>query len=239
MKAALLALTACGFSPQTGAVTDAATGDGVRPVIDAALGHLCQVVPMGAFTVGTGQLGNPLADSVALQDLSCMSNEVVVGVQFDITTASPPGGWNQHVVMATHAQCGTIALSPDGLMHTTKTEVLTSPTSQCANWPPAVTTMPASCPDGDVLIAMTGNEATKNSNTHSMFNSISIGCAPLDFHGVITAPPVRLKLTDSGNNMDQSQSAICPTGMAVTAFTIYSACGDDGLKLQCAPTACM
>jgi hypothetical protein len=226
MKAALLALTACGFSPQTGVATDGAPGDGIVPLIDAPVGQLCHAVPMGAFTIGTGQLGNPLADSVAVQDLTCMSNEVVVGVQFDITTANPPGGWNQHVVMATHAQCGTIALSADGLMHTTKTEVLTSPT------------MPASCPDGDVLIAMTGNEATKN-GTHSLFNSISISCAPLDFHGVITAPPVKLKLTDSGNNMDQSQSAICPTGMAVTAFTIYSACGDDGLKLQCAPTACM
>src|SRR5450432_1217909 len=162
MKAALLALTACGFSPQTGVATDDAPGDGTTPLIDAPVGQLCHAVPMGAFTIGTGQLGNPLADSVAVQDLTCMSNEVVVGVQFDITTANPPGGWNQHVVMATHAQCGTIALSADGLMHTTKTEVLTSPTSQCASWPTAVATMPASCPDGDVLIAMTGNEATKN-----------------------------------------------------------------------------
>jgi hypothetical protein len=27
--------------------------------------------------------------------------------------------------------------------------------------------------------------------------------------------------------------------LAVTAFTIYQACGDDGLKLRCTPTACM
>jgi hypothetical protein len=240
MKAALVALTACGFSPQTGVATDGAPGDGTMPVIDAAVdGPTCHVIPMGAFTIGTGQLGNPLAAAVGMQDLACMSNEVVVGVQFDMTTGAPPGGWNQRVVVATHAQCGTIALSPDGSMHTTKTEVLTSPNAQCMNWSPVVTTMPVSCPDGDVLIAMSGNEATKNGTTHSLFNSISISCAPLDFHGVVTDPPVRVKLTDSGNNTDQSQSTICPTGLAVTGFTIYQACGDDGLKLQCAPTACM
>ena len=238
MKAALLALTACGFTPHGGVAIDGAPGDGTVPVIDAPVGQLCHAVPMGAFTVGTGQLGNPLADAVATQDLTCMSNEVVVGVQFDITTMNPPGGWNQHVVMATHAQCGTIALSADGLMHTTKTEVLTSPTSQCTGWPHTTTTMPASCPDGDVLVAMSANEATK-SGTHSMFNSISISCAPLDFHGAVTAPPVTLRLTDSGNNTDQSQSTICAVGTAVTAFTIYAGCGDDGLKLQCTPTACM
>jgi hypothetical protein len=239
MKAALLALTACGFTPQHGVATDGATGDGTMPRIDAAVGPLCKAVPMGAFTVGTGQLGNPLADAVGMQDLTCMSNEVVVGVQFDMTMGPPPGGWNQRVVVATHAQCGTIALSADGLMHTTKTEVVTSPTTQCMSWPPVMMTMPAMCPDGDVLIAMSGNEATKNANMRSLFNSISISCAPLDFHGAVTAPPVTLKLMDSGTNTDQSQSAICPTGMAVTAFTIYAACGDDGLKLQCAPTACM
>jgi hypothetical protein len=239
MKAAFLALTACGFSPQAGVATDGAPGDSTMPLIDAPVGQLCHAVPMGAFTVGTGQLGNPLADSVAMQDFPCMSNEVVVGVQFDMTMGAPPGGWNQRVVVATHVQCGTIALSADGLMHTTKTGVVTSPTAGCMNWAPVVITMPALCPDGDVLIAISGNEATKNANTHSLFNSISISCAPLDFHGNVTDPPVRLKLTDSGNNTDQSQSAICPTGMAVTAFTIYQACGDDGLKLQCTPTACM
>jgi hypothetical protein len=238
MKAALLALTACGFTPQTGVAIDGALGDGITPVIDAPLGQLCRVVPMGAFTVGTGQLGNPLTASVAMQDLTCMSNEVVVGVQFDMTTGVPPGGWNQRAVVATHAQCGTIALSADGLMHTTTTGVVRSPNAQCMNWTPVVTTMPALCPDGDVMIAISGNEATKN-GTHSLFNSISISCAPLDFHGAITDPPVRVKLTDSGSNTDQSQSAICPTGLAVTAFTIYQACGDDGLKLQCTPTACM
>jgi hypothetical protein len=238
MKAALLALTACGFTPQTGAASDGPPGDGTTAGSDALVGPLCRAVPMGAFTVGTGQLGNPLADSVVTVDLLCMPDEVVVGVQFDMTTGPPPGGWNQRVVVATHAQCGTIALSADGLMHTTITEVAASQLGHCSMWAPVVTTLPVMCPDGDVVIAISGNEA-KNGGTHSMFNSISIACAPLDFHGMVTDPPVRLRLTDSGSNTDQSQSAICPTGSAVTGFTIYQACGDDGLRLQCTPTACM
>lgn len=238
MKAALLALTACGFSPHPDRVTDGAT-DTTMPVIDAAVdGPTCHVQPMSAFTMGIGQLGNPGADAVALQQLGCMPNELVVGVQFDITPNNPPGGWNQHVVVATHLQCGTIELSPDGLMHTTKTEVVTSPIGQCSGWPPAVSTMPASCPDGDVLISISGNEASKG-GSHSMFNSIAITCAPLDFYGAITAPTVKVKLMDTGTNMDQPQSAMCPATMAVMAFDIYAACGDDGLELQCAPTACM
>ena len=239
MRVALFAIAACGFTPQGGVASDGSTGDGDAPIIDADVdaGPTCHVVPMGSFTLGTGQLGNP-SGGTQQPDLTCMPNEVVVGVQFDVTTSNPPGGWNQHVVMATHAHCGTIALSADGVMHTTKTELLTSITPQCTGWPAAPTTMLASCPDGDVLISMTGNEATKGA-THSLFNSIAITCAPLDFHGAITAPSVRVKLMDSGNNMDQPQSATCPAGMAVTAFDIFSACGQDGLELQCATTACM
>ncbi|MEO8844743.1 MAG: hypothetical protein ABI591_23350 [Kofleriaceae bacterium] len=54
-----------------------------------------------------------------------------------------------------------------------------------------------------------------------------------------TDPPVRIKRMDTGNTMDRPESAICPDGMAVTTLDIYAACGDDGLELQCAPTACM
>jgi len=98
--------------------------------------------------------------------------------------------------------------------------------------------MEALCPDGDVLVGISGNEAM-HTGTRSLFNSLTLVCAPLDFHGAPTEPTTRVKMMDTGMNMDQPQSVTCAPGNVVVATSIYTGCGQDGLRLQCAPSACM
>lgn len=239
MKALLwIACTGCGFSPS--AASDAAAlDDSGHLIIDApseGLAH-CDVGPMGTTATASGQLGNP-GSGVQQPDLICAAGELLIGFQFEMTTANPPGGWNQHVAMATHARCGTIALAPDGQMHTAIAESSASVAPQCTSWPPSMISKETLCPDGNVLVGLSGNEASRGS-THSLFNSVTLVCAPLDFHGAPTEPTSRNQMVDTGMNMDQPQSVTCDPGSVVVATNIYTACGQDGLRLQCAPSACM
>jgi hypothetical protein len=239
MKLLWIACAGCGFSPSL--VGDAAVDDSGHLIVDAIDSEMnhCDVGPAGAPVTTSGQLGNPNAGGVVQQpDLICAPGELMIGFQFEMTTTNPPGGWTEHVVVATHARCGTIALAPDGQMHTTATESSASTASTCGGWQPYVNSMEALCPDGNVLVGISGNEAMHN-GTRSMFNSLTLICAPLDFHGMPTEPTAPVKMMDTGMNMDQPESVTCAPGDVVVATSIYTGCGQDGLRLQCAPSACM
>lgn len=229
----LVLAAGCSFSP---AITpDGGSGSEVRldaPVmLDADAS--CAIQPTGSVSPST-TLGE--IDVGMDPPLTCNAGDVVVGFAFYITPSNAPG-WNERVAKATRVICGHIT-HDRGAFHTARTTMTDSPESSCINWSAGVLTPETTCPDGQVVVGVSGNEA-KNAGATAMFDNISIQCAALDSTFTPVQPSTSIAVPNSSTNTDRPDVAACPDGFAATSVEVYRGCGEDALVLQCAALACM
>ena len=251
-----LAVAACDFRPTeaTGSDSgsDSGSGSGSGSGSDAGgsdasvtsdaspdappLTVTCGVVAT-ATPASPGALGSTSGGSSG-PDLACPAGELPTGFSFDTTTANPPGGWNEHVVSAVHAHCARLERLSDGTLRVTHDPTAVSVTTGgCGNWPTVTPGSELDCPEGSVVTAMSGNEATMG-GTHSLFDHVVMTCAPLDAAGHPTTPTSDVTFTDTGSDTSRPQAATCPGGTAVISFGTRGGCGLDELAPRCAAIAC-
>jgi len=254
---ALVVLAAgCGFSLQPAGGIDSAPGDDAPPPIDAAFdaspvdGPLvidaalidapmvtaCTVSPSGATTTipgvgGTGGLNQGM--------LGCPVGELPVGIQFDVTPAPIVNHANQTLIVHIRVRCGRVTRTTSSVMTTSpqgQAEHLgldgSSPTACDAYVPPTVT-QEVSCPAGQVLTGIRGNQVDT-----TLYNTVSVRCTTLAANGTVTGSHTVLVVNGTGSYNNAIETSNCPAGTAIISLTARSGCGQDSVTPSCAPLSC-
>jgi hypothetical protein len=210
--------------------SDGSAGSGGSAVTD-----VCQMTAASAPQT-RGQLGSTDGGSTG-PNLICPAGELPVGFAFDTSSKAPPE-WSQQAVGVTHVRCATIAARSDGTVHATPDATLLEVTTgPCNDWPPFVPGGELDCPDGSVVVAMSGNEAHAG-GTRSLFDTVAMTCAVLDLTGAPTAVTSQVVFADTAHNTDRPEAPACGAGEVVVQLATRTGCAQDALALQCAKLSC-
>jgi hypothetical protein len=229
---------ACSFDPNN-ALPDG--GNGSSGASDASTATSCNLVPSDSNTPTArplGALGSSNGNSYP--DLECPTGELPVSVGFESTMYARPEGGNERVVVAINIGCASLALA-NGSLVTTNDPAPTTNTSWMPNncnqgsdvWTPVVTASAVSCPANHVLVG-----AHANGGTETLFNTVTLACAPISATGAIGAEDMEIPVTDTGGYTNNPQNALCPAGQILDAYAMRGNCGIDQLQPLCSELAC-
>lgn len=236
---ALIGVAACGFSGPLETDTTIAR-DAAIPV------GPCSVAATSASAPSTSNLGeqlstaNPTFMHGAMQPpIVCAGSEMPLQLGVYTTIVPVVEGGGERVVRALTIVCGTIAFDPRGAATASYAETIETPYGGCM---PAWGVMPATdvtiappqaCPASQVPIGLTANGGQA-----SLFNTISLACAPIARSGSVGALATTVAITDSGSYTNKPQHATCPSGEAIVGYQWRGNCGVDELTPVCAPLMC-
>jgi hypothetical protein len=169
--------------------------------------------------VTAGMLGG--MGGVVGPKMGCATTDVLIGIGFDFSN-------NTKTATRTTVVCGTVTADQTGNVTTTQTTTQKNGGSGCSGWEPTAPTPITKCPNGWVIVGITGNKPGS-----TLFNSVSIVCSQLSVGGV----PVGTEQTIAVPGMPGTgtpQSVKCPVGTIARYFETRAGCGQDALTLYCA-----
>lgn len=250
MRLVLVALMAgCGFSisagvpggggddaPADAPPTDGATDGAPDASRDAPMVDACTVVPSGGGTAITG-LGGASGNQTG--NLACPQGELPIGLAFDVTPGPIATHGNQLLLVNVRARCARVERTTSNQMVSTATATVAhlggtgSSPSACDPYFPTNPTAEVTCPSGQVLVGVEGNQVDT-----TLYNTVSIRCAALLANGTVSASTTTLPIAGTGTNQNQPETAICPAGTAITSLVARSGCGQDSVTPTCAALTC-
>jgi hypothetical protein len=222
----------CGFSTQVvsidAALDDVVGGDGEPSTFPACTVHRSGPTTDGAAIGGGG--GDPQMDT------TCTADELPIGLGFVVSSDGIPSHADQLAMVNLRVRCGRITRHIDGTFGVQPGTQVSRPGGMggnCSAYFPTVVAPEATCAPGSVLVGVTGNRIDS-----SLYNTVSIVCAPLAPDATIMSGRTTLMIAGTGNETNQPQTSGCADGFAVATFGLRSGCGQDQLTPRCTPVAC-
>jgi hypothetical protein len=195
----------------------------------------CTVQRTGSTTTagllgGTGQRSG---------DVTCDSDQVAVGLQFDVTPSGISNHGDHILMTSIRLWCGTIERDEMNQMATSNLAVSSytglqgSTSSACNAYQPVVALGQVMCPSGAALVGIRGHQVDS-----TLYNDVSIQCAALTSDGQISTSIVTIAMPGTGTNNTMPEQSQCPAGTAITSVHATSGCGQDGATASCTATVC-
>jgi hypothetical protein len=223
----------CGFSAQL-ELADAAHDDdasitGNEPLVFSP----CTMRTSGALTNATaigGDGGDPR------DDITCAADELPIGIGFDVSSDGISSHDDQIAMVNVRVRCARVTRRTDGsfeLQPGAQVSRAGGMGGNCSAYFPTVATPEVTCGAGQVLVGVTANRIDS-----SLYNTVSIVCAPLASDGSVMAAQAAQAIAGTGTESNQPQTASCAPQSAIAAFAVRSGCGQDQLLPRCAPVTC-
>jgi hypothetical protein len=223
----------CGFSAELGTAADAAPDDASMAGNEPLIFSQCTMRTSGALTNTTaigGDGGDPR------DDITCAADELPIGIGFDVSSDGISSHDDQIAMVNVRVRCARVTRRTDGsfeLQPGAQVSRAGGMGGNCSAYFPTVVAPEVTCAAGQVLVGVTANRIDS-----SLYNTVSIVCAPLTSDGSVMAPQAAQAITGTGTESNQPQTASCGAQSAIAAFAVRSGCGQDQLLPRCATVAC-
>jgi len=233
-RVATLCLCGCGFSASLdGDVAGDATADAVVSGQEAIPVAPCTVHASGTPTDAPAIGGD---SGTERPEVVCEAGELPIGLSFDVSQGGIDNHANQVAMVNLRVRCARIARLGDGSFATTPTTEVArtgGDGGNCSEYFPTVAAPEVACPTGTVFVGLRGNRLDS-----TLYNTVSIVCAPLAADGTVGTGTVVMPIAGTGMESNQPQTADCPSGTAIARLGVRSGCGHDQLLPRCAPLVC-